>query len=110
MPFFKNSRKSYYLSESGVEDTIIQFEENISYSGNPGGEDTPIGRYYSTITNGVADIYEITAWSENASTKRTVSLSITLSYELAEVTTKATYMADLFWISGEGARIRGDVW
>lgn len=105
----KNSRKSYHLAETGLEDTLIQLEENISYSGNPSGESTPIGTYFSTVDK-IGDDYTITSRSENGSTERIVGLSISMSYELAPVTTKATYMADFFWISGEGARIRGDVW
>lgn len=105
----KNSRKSYYLAESGIEDTLIQLEEDLSYSGNPQGENTPIGMYYSNIDK-LGDDYTITASSKNGGTERSVALGITLYYELAEVTTKATYMADFFWMSGEGARVRGDVW
>ncbi len=105
----KNTRRDYYLSETGIEDTLYQLIENISYSGNQEGEELPIGVYYSTIDK-VGDNYDIVSWAKNGNTKRIVNLNILVSYEIAEVTTKATYMADFFWISGEGSRIRGDVW
>ncbi|MDD3647138.1 MAG: polymer-forming cytoskeletal protein [Candidatus Dojkabacteria bacterium] len=105
----KNSRHVYYLSESGIEDTLLQLEENINYTGNLSGEITPIGTYYSEV-DALGDDYTITSWVSENQVRREVSLNITLSYELAEVTTKATYMADFFWINGEDARIRGDVW
>jgi hypothetical protein len=105
----KNARHTYFLAESGVEDTTLQLEEIISYTGSPTGEVTPIGTYYSDVNN-LGNDYDITVWSEERNTRKKHNLSITMVYELAEVTTKATYMADLFWIQGEGARIRGDVW
>ncbi|MBN2015364.1 hypothetical protein JW766_00855 [Candidatus Dojkabacteria bacterium] len=103
------SRKSYYLAESGIEDTILQVEENYSYLGNSSGETTPIGTYYSDVVR-VSNNYDITVWVSEGGTERVVNQNLTFLFEVAEVTTKATYMADFFWISGEGARIRGDVW
>jgi len=105
----KNSRFVYYLAESGIEDTLLQLEDNINYSGNPAGESTPIGTYYSNV-DALGNDYTLTSWVIESNIRREVSLNITLYYEIAEVTTKATYMADFFWISGEDARIRGDVW
>jgi cytoskeletal protein CcmA (bactofilin family) len=105
----KNSRHSYYLSESGLEDTMIQLEENLSYDGNPAGEVTPIGTYTSLVSH-IGTVYTVQATGSEGKTKRTVQLSITVSYELAAVTTKATYMADTFLIRGDNARIEGDVW
>lgn len=105
----KNTRSAYYLAESGIEDSLYLLFDNISYSGNPDGEVTEIGTYYTTVDK-LGDIYTITAWAVEGGTKRINSLNVNISYELAEVTTKATYMADFFWISGEGSRIRGDVW
>jgi len=105
----KNSRHSYFLSESGLEDTMIQLEENLSFDGSPLGEVTPIGTYYSTV-NHVGNDYTVTSSGSQGNTKRSVQLSITVSYEIAEVTTKATYMADSFLIRGVGSKIRGDVW
>lgn len=105
----KNSSHSYYLSESGIEDSLIQLEENIDYSGNPGGETTPIGTYFSTIQK-LGNNYTISANSTNGYTYRTVALNISLAYSLAPVVTKAVYMADFFQLSGEGAKIIGDVW
>lgn len=105
----KNSRRSYSLAESGVEDTMIQLIENINYQGSPSGETTPIGTYYSSV-GGFGGDYTIRGSSKNGDTERIVSLNITVSYKLAEVTTKATYMADTFSIRGEGALIQGDVW
>ncbi len=105
----RHTRESYYLSESGIEDTILQFREDITYSGNESGEETPIGIYYSTVDK-TGDDYTFTSWGQRADTERRVHSDITVTYELAPVTTKATYMADFFWIRGEGARIRGNVW
>jgi cytoskeletal protein CcmA (bactofilin family) len=105
----RNARETYFLSESGLEDTVLQLEDNINYQGNPTGEVTEVGTYYSTV-DGIGDDYTIQAWGSEKNTEKKVGLSITLQYELAEVTTKATYMADFFVIYGEGARIRGDIW
>lgn len=105
----KNSRHSYYFAESGVEDTLIQFMNDISYIGNPVGEETPIGTYYSTVSN-LGNVYDFKSWVTSGNTRRIVVLNITVSYEVAEIATKATYMADFFTIGGEGAKVRGDIW
>ena len=105
----KNSRRSFYLSESGVDDTAMQLRYNVSYAGNSSGEITPIGTYYSNVDR-LGDIFDITTWAEEGETKRSLHRNITIYYDIAEVTTKATYMSDFFVIMGEGARIRGNVW
>jgi hypothetical protein len=105
----KSSRKSYYLAESGVEDSLEQLVRNINYPGNPSGEITPIGTYNSTIEH-TGNVYSISSSSENNKTYRIVNLNVTIVYMVAPVSTKSTYMADFFVMYGEGARVRGDVW
>lgn len=109
LELIKKTRHSYYMAESGIEDTLYQLEEDISYTGNTAGEETPIGLYYSDV-NSIGDDYTINSWGIYGETYREVALNVTISYDTAPVTTKATYMADFFWISGDGAKIRGNVW
>lgn len=105
----KNSRSSLYHAESGVEDTMIQLEENLSYPGNPTGEVTPALTYFSQVDK-LGNLYDVTAWAIEGDTRRQVTFNLNISFDIPAVTTKAAYMADFFWISGEGARVRGDVW
>jgi len=109
LEILKNSRKSLYLAETGIEDTMIQLEENLSYPGNPTGEVTPIGTYYAQIDK-LGAVYDVNAWALEGDTRRQVAFNVTISFSVPSVATKAAYMADFFWINGEGARVRGDVW
>ncbi len=109
LEILKHSRKSYYLAESGVEDTMIRLREDITYTGKPFGQETPIGKYYSNVTR-IGDVIYINAWRDYGKTYREVELSVTMLYELAPIATKATYMSDTFSIKGPNSRIRGDVW
>ena len=97
------------MAETGIEDSMIQLYENVSYSGNPSGEDTPIGTYYSSIL-GIDNLFDIGAWSINGNTRRQVNLNVELDFEVALVTTKAIFMADTFTMRGDGSRIQGDTW
>lgn len=105
----KDTRRSYYMAETGIEDTLIQIYEDIHYGGNPTGEETPIGTYFSSVES-LDDDYNITGWGLNGKTRRELKLNVVLNFEVALVTTKAIFMADTFSMKGVGSRIQGDTW
>lgn len=109
LELLKNTRKSYYLAESGLEDSIFLLYENVRYPGDPTGIVTPIGTYYSDI-NSIGELYSVLSWADERETRRKLLLNASIEYSEAAIVTKATYMSDFFVIRGEGSHIRGDVW
>lgn len=107
--YIRQSRRSFYLAESGVEDSILQLEDDLAFSGNPAGEIIPTGTYFSDISN-LGSTYTVSTSARRGDTLRSHEATLVIEFSTAPVATKASYMADFFYLGSDNATVRGDVW